>query len=161
MAVDIFLKIEGIDGESKDAQHTDEMECLSYSFGGHQSGTMHSGTGGGSGKVSIQDLTITKYVDKGTPNIFASLCSGKHQTEATLTLRKAGDPPVEYLIVKMKKVLVSGYSVAGSQGDERTIENISLNFEEVRLTYTPQADDGSAEAEIITGWNIAQNEAAA
>ena len=90
MAVDIFLKIKGIEGESKDASHKGDIDILGFSWSGSQSGTMHGGGGGGSGKVSVQDVSFSKYVDKASPNLIAYLCSGKHVTEATLIVRKAG-----------------------------------------------------------------------
>lgn len=161
MAVDIFLKIDGIDGESRDAGHTDEIDILAFNWGASQSGTMHGGGGGGSGKVSVQDVSFSKYVDKSTPNLVAYLCSGKHVAEATLTVRKAGETPVEYLKFKMTGILISNYSTGGSGGDDRMTETFSLNFKKFEVFYTPQADDGSAQAEIVTGWDVAANEAAA
>jgi type VI secretion system secreted protein Hcp len=90
MAVDMFLKIDDVKGESKDSKHKDEVDVLSWSWGMSQSGTMHAGSGGGAGKVNVQDLSLTKYVDKGSPNLMMSCCSGKHYKEALLTVRKAG-----------------------------------------------------------------------
>ena len=62
MAVDIFLKIEGINGEAQDTSHKKEIDVLAWSWGASQSGTTHSGGGGGSGKASFQDISITKNV---------------------------------------------------------------------------------------------------
>ena len=160
MAVDIFLKIKGIEGESKDASHKGEIDILGFSWSGSQSGTMHGGGGGGSGKVSVQDVSFSKYVDKASPNLIAYLCSGKHVTEATLIVRKAGDKPVEYLKFKMTGVLISSFSTGGSGGDDRLTETSCLNFKKFEVFYTPQAEDGTAGAEIAAGWDIAANEAA-
>jgi type VI secretion system secreted protein Hcp len=62
-----------------------------------QSGTTHMGGGGGAGKVNVQDLSLTKYVDKASPNLVMATCNGKHYKEALLTVRKAGEKPIEYL----------------------------------------------------------------
>ncbi|MCG8593608.1 MAG: type VI secretion system tube protein Hcp [Kiloniellales bacterium] len=160
MAVDIFLKIKGIEGESKDAKHKGDIDILGFSWGASQSGTMHGGGGGGSGKVSVQDVSFSKYVDKASPNLIAYLCSGKHVDEATLIVRKAGDKPVEYLKFKMTGVLISSFSTGGSGGDDRLTETFCLNFKKFEVSYTPQAEDGTAGAEIAAGWDIAANEAA-
>lgn len=161
MAVDMFLKLEGIDGESMDAQHGDEIDVLSWSWGASNSGTMHISKGGGAGKVSVQDINVVKYVDKASTAIIQAVAVGKHVPSATLTVRKAGgEEPVEYLVIEMKSVLVSSWQTGGSQGEERLTESITLNFEEFKTTYTPQDNDGTALASVDFGYNIAKNETA-
>ncbi len=159
MAVDIFIKIGDIKGESQDKTHKDEIEVLNWSWGMSQSGNMHTGTGGGAGKVSIQDLSLTKYVDKATPNLMMHCSSGKHVAKVTLTVRKAGgDAQVEYLIINLEEVLISSLSTGGSGSDDRLIENITLNFAKVTVDYQPQKADGTKEGGPIKyGWNIRSN----
>ncbi|MGG2398351.1 Hcp family type VI secretion system effector [Pseudomonas sp. SH1-B] len=159
MAVDIFIKIGDIKGESQDKTHKDEIEVLNWSWGMSQSGNMHSGTGGGAGKVSIQDLSLTKYVDKSTPNLMMHCSSGKHVPKVTLTVRKAGgESQVEYLIINLEEVLISSLSTGGSGSDDRLIENVTLNFAKVTVDYQPQKADGTKEGGPIKyGWNIRSN----
>ncbi|MFV9684301.1 Hcp family type VI secretion system effector [Pseudomonas sp. NY15367] len=159
MAVDIFIKIGDIKGESQDKTHKDEIEVLNWSWGMSQSGNMHTGTGGGAGKVSIQDLSLTKYVDKATPNLMMHCSSGKHVPKVTLTVRKAGgDAQVEYLIINLEEVLISSLSTGGSGSDDRLIENITLNFAKVTVDYQPQKADGTKDGGPIKyGWNIRSN----
>ena len=119
---------------------------------------MHSGMGGGSGKADIQDLSVTKYVDKATPKLARSCCSGNHFDEATLFVRKSGgDNPVDYLRIVMSPVIVTSVSSGGSGGDDRLMEDITLNFAKYELHYTPQLADGSADAEIDFTFNIEAN----
>ena len=158
MAVDMFLKIESkCDGESKDQEHADEIDVLAFSWGMTQSGSMHTGSGGGSGKVNVQDMSITKYLDKATTVLMQKCCSGKHFDRAILTCRKAGDTPIEYMKVTMEPVMVSSVSEGGSGGEDRQTENITLNFAKVWVEYTPQKDDGSPDAANELGWNIENN----
>lgn len=159
MAVDIFIKIGDIKGESQDKTHKDEIEVLNWSWGMSQSGNMHTGTGGGAGKVSIQDLSLTKFVDKATPNLMMHCSSGKHVPKVTLTVRKAGgDAQVEYLIINLEEVLISSLSTGGSGNDDRLIENVTLNFAKVTVDYQPQKADGTKEGGPIKyGWNIRSN----
>lgn len=159
MAVDMFIKIDDIKGESKDDKHKDEIDVLAWSWGMSQSGTTHSGSGGGSGKVAVQDISLTKYVDKASPNLIQYCCAGKHFKEATLVVRKAGGTPLEYIKITMSNGLVSGVSTGGSGGEDRLTENISLNFQSFKYEYTVQKDDGSGEAGPKAGWNMAQNKA--
>lgn len=157
MAVDMFLKIEGVEGESADDKHKGEIDVLSFSWGMSQSGSMHIAGGGGSGKVNVQDMSVTKYLDKATTVLMQSCCLGKHFTKATLTCRKAGGKPVEYLIVTMEEVLVTNISLGGSEQDDLQTEMISLNFGKVLVKYTPQAADGAAGAESELGFDIRAN----
>ncbi len=157
MAVDMFLKIDDVKGESQDDKHKDEVDVLAWSWGLSQSGTTHMGGGGGAGKVSVQDMSITKYVDKSSPNLMMATCNGKHYKEALLTVRKAGEKPLEYIKITMKEVLISSVSTGGSGGEDRITENISLNFAEFKVEYTPQKPDGSGDAAVEAAWNIAKN----
>jgi len=157
MAVDMFLKLDDIKGESRDDKHKDTIDVLAWSWGMSQTGTTHTGGGGGAGKVSVQDLHITKHVDKASPILELACCNGKHYKEALLTVRKAGEHPLEYLKITMKEVLISSYSTGGSGGGDRLTENLSLNFAEFKTVYTPQDASGKGGATIEAAYNIAKN----
>ena len=122
-----------------------------------QSGTTHTGGGGGAGKVNVQDLSFTKWIDKSSPNLMMACSNGKHFPKALLTVRKAGENPVEYVKITFENVLVTSVSTGGSQGEEQLTENVTLNFAKVKTEYTPQAADGTAEAAVEYGWNIPEN----
>jgi type VI secretion system secreted protein Hcp len=158
MAVDILLKLATVEGESKIAEHKLEIDVLSWSWGMSQSGTMHEGGGGGAGKVSVQDLSVTKYVDKSSTNLIRACCNGEHFKTAELIMRKAGKTPLEYYKVLMEKVMVTSVSTGGSGGEDRLTENVSLNFAEMEVIYTPQEDLGEAGGECNIRWSIQGNE---
>jgi len=162
MAVDMFLKITGeeVKGESKDSKHGGEIDVLAWSWGMTQSGSFHVGGGGGAGKVNIQDISITKYIDAATPNLMKACAAGTHFGNALLTVRKAGGEQEEYLTIAMEKVLVSSVSTGGSGGEDRLTENVTLNFAKVHTTYKTQEDVGSLAGGIEFVWNIEANTAA-
>ena len=157
MAVDMFLKFGDIKGEAQDDAHKDEWDILSWSWGMSQSGTTHMGGGGGAGKVAVNDLHITKYVDKASPNLHLACCTGKHYDQALLTIRKAGDKPVEYYKLTLEEVLVSSVSMGGQGSDDRLTENVTLNFAKFKSEYTPQKSDGSGDAAVEGTFHIAKN----
>ena len=159
MAVDMFLKLGDIKGESKDDKHKGEIDVLAWSWGMSQSGTMHMGTGGGAGKVSVQDLSFTKYSDKASPPIMAACTKGSHIDKAVLTVRKAGgDTPLEYYKITLEGVLISSFSTGGSGGEERFTEHVSLNFEKFHVEYQPQNAKGAKEGGVVeVKWNIPGN----
>jgi type VI secretion system secreted protein Hcp len=157
MAVDMFIKIKGIKGEAQDKVYKGEVDVLAWSWGLSQSGSFHIGGGGGGGKVSVQDLSFTKFVDKASTPLMLRCCNGEHIPEATLVVRKAGKNPLEYIKIKMEKILVTSVSTGGSGGEDRLTENVTLNFAKCHVTYTPQKEDGSADTAQEVGWDIAQN----
>jgi type VI secretion system secreted protein Hcp len=157
MAVDIFLKIDDVAGESKDDKHSGSIDVLAWSWGLSNAGNAHIGGGAGAGKVSVQDLSVTKYVDKGSTVLALACCNGKHFKQALLTVRKAGEKPLEYLKIKMEDVLISGLSTGGSGGEDRLTENVRFNFAKVTMEYAPQKQDGSGDATVKMGWNVAGN----
>ncbi|MGH7025064.1 MAG: Hcp family type VI secretion system effector [Caulobacteraceae bacterium] len=159
MAFDMFIKIGALKGESKDKVHKEEIDVLAWSWSLHNSGSAHVGGGTGSGKVSVSDLSFTKYVDKSTPDLALACCNGKHYDKAVLTVRKAGEHPLEYLVITMQHLIISSMSEGGSGGEDRLTENISLNFATVKIDYKEQLETGGAGAAPTMGWDIAANAA--
>jgi type VI secretion system secreted protein Hcp len=158
MAVDFFLKLGDIKGESVDKSFKDQIDVLAWSWGMSNSGTTHMGGGGGSGKVNVQDLSFTHYIDTASPNLMLACCNGTHYDEATLTLRKAGGTPLVYLTITLNEVLVTSCSTGGSGGEDRLTENVSLNFASYKVEYQPQDDKGAAKGGVISAeYNIAEN----
>ena len=158
MAVDMFLKIKGVDGESKDDKHKKDIDVLAWSWGLSNSGSAHTGGGAGAGKVNVQDLSVTKWMDSASPHLVLACASGKHYDEATLVCRKAGGSgPVEYLKIKLQEVLISSVSTGGSGGEDRLTENIVLNFAKFNFDFTPQDDKGAPGTAIPAGWDVAAN----
>lgn len=157
MAVDMFLKIDGIKGESFDAAHKDEIDVLAWSWGATQSGNAHTGGGGGSGKVSVQDVSITKYVDKASPLLLKACCNGQHIGEIDLVVRKAGEKPLEYMKLKLTDCLISSVSTGGAGGQDRLTENIAVNFAKFQMTYTAQDAKGGAAGEVPFAFDIKAN----
>ena len=157
MAMDMFIQIGALKGESKDKVHAGKTDVLAWSWGMSNSGSAHVGGGAGAGKVNVQDLSFTKYIDKTTPDLLLATCNGKHFPDALLIVRKAGEKPLEYLKIKMTDVLISSVSTGGSGGEDRLTENVTLNFAKVSFIYKPQKADGSGDADITMSWDIAGN----
>ncbi len=157
MAMDMFIKIGDIKGESKDSKHKEKIDVLAWSWGLSNSGNAQVGGGAGAGKVNVQDLSFTKYIDSATCPLMLAASNGKHYKEALLIVRKAGEKPLEYVKIKMEDVLITSVSTGGSGGEDRLTENVSLNFAKVSVDYTPQKQDGSADTTIPYSWDIAAN----
>jgi type VI secretion system secreted protein Hcp len=156
MAVDMFLELDGINGESVDSEHKGKIDILAWSWGIANTGTFQHGSGGGGGKSSFQDLAITKYIDSASPTLMLDCANGAHIAKGKISVRKAGgDKPLEYLTIELTKILISAYNTGGSGGEDRLTENINLNFAEVKVTYTPQTDKGGKDKPQVMSWDIA------
>ena len=160
MAVDMYLKIETIDGETTDFDMKKVKACdiLAWNWGVSNSGTAHMGGGAGSGKAVFQDLTCTKYIDAGSHALLLGCATGEHFTKATLTVRKAGKTQQKYVTITMNEVMITSVSTGGSGGEDRLTENLSLNFAKVKFEYFEQNEKGvvSSTAKAFT-YNIAEN----
>lgn len=147
-AVDYFLKLSDIEGESTDAKHAGEIDIESFSWGAANASSGPTGGGQGAGRVLLQDLHFVHKVDKASPNLFLFCANGAHIAKGSLVCRKAGKEQQEYLKIDMEKIYVTSVQVAGSQGDIVPSEQFSLSFDKVHFQYYPQKDDGTlAEAQ--------------
>jgi len=154
-AVDYFLKLDGIQGESKADKHKDEIDILSFSWGATQSGTFAGGGGGGAGKVSVQDFHFTMTNNKASPTLFSACCTGEHIKSGILTCRKAGKDQQEYMKVTMSDCLVSSFQTGGhGGGDVVPTDQISLNFAKIEVQYKEQDEKGQLKAPVTKWFSV-------
>jgi type VI secretion system secreted protein Hcp len=159
-AVDFFLKLDGIDGESTDETHVKWIEVESFSWGVSNPTTISSTTGGaGAGKAIPSDFSLVIPVSSASPKIFLKVVSGQFIDSATLSARKAGGRgSTEFLKYDFDTVFVSSLTTEGS-GDV-PMEQISLRFAKVEVAYTPQKADGSPGLPITAAWDFLKNASA-
>ena len=154
-AVDYFLKMDGIKGESADSKHKDEIDLESWSWGETQTGTFSGGGGGGAGKVSMQDFQFVIKVNTSSPKLLKACASGEHIKSAVLTCRKAGKEQQEFLKVTMSDLLVSSFQTSGSShGDEVPTDQVSLNFAKIEYQYKDQKSDGTLGGTTKAGYDV-------
>lgn len=153
-AVDMFLDLgTQIPGESVDKAHPKQIDVLAWSWGASSTSSALTGAG----KVTLQDISITKYVDKATPKLLMACAAGQPISQATLYVRKAGEIPFEYIKITLSDVYVTSITSGGSGGEDRLTENISLSISKFEYKYTPQRPDGTADTSIITRWDVLAN----
>jgi len=163
MAVDLFLKIDGIEGESQKKGHEKEIDIVSFNFGAAQHGSFHTGgAGGGSGKAEIRDISIVKEVDKSSPLLFKACAQGKHIPTVIIYSQKAGDgsAPLTYYQIKMVDVLVSDVHNTGASSGDGIMESVTFNCAKVTFDYQAQNAQGGKDGGVVTAYyDIRQNEA--
>lgn len=154
--VDYFLKLEGVEGESQDSKHKNEIEIDSFSWGATNMGTASHGGGMGAGRVQMQDFNFTMRVNKSSPKLMLMCANGSHIKSAVLTCRKAGKEQQEYLKVTFGDLLVSSYQTNGTGAAAGVIpmDQIALNFAKVEFEYKEQKPDGTLGGAIKSHYDM-------
>ncbi len=134
----MFLKMQGVAGESGDAEHKGEVEVVSWSWGMQAPAAI---AGAHAGKSTLSELRIVKRVDHSSPTLMKYLRWNKLVSLATLTVRKAGKTPLEYFKIELENVRVTSLTVE-SEATE-LVERVHLGFSKVRVTYPPQDATGA------------------
>lgn len=160
MAVDIFLKIEGIDGESTDDAHDKWIELESCNQGVSQPVSAASATGGRTGgRADFEHLRITKTVDAATPDLCIACCSGKHIPKVEVEFCLATEDKHKFLKFELENVIVSSISSGGSGGEYGTKpqETVTFAFGKIKWEYTPIDDTGKPGAAVDRTWSLEKN----
>ena len=108
MAFDVFIKIDGIPGESSDDKHKEWIEVLGFSHQIEQpaSSTASSVGGATAERVNHGSFNFTHSFDKATPKLLEACCTGKHIKEVTVEFCRAGGDKVKYMEIKLEQVLI-------------------------------------------------------
>jgi len=158
MAFDSFLKVDGAPGESKDDQHKDWIEVMSFAHGVNQpaSSTVSSSGGATAERANFEPLTITKEVDKSSPKLYEAGFTGRHIKEVILEVCRSGGDKQRYLEIRMENVLVSGFRQGG--GNEFPTEQVTFAPGKITMTYSQQKrEDGALGGSVATGWDLQTN----
>ena len=155
-AVDYFLKIDGIQGESKNATHKGEIDLESWSWGEAQSHPAAVGGAAGTAKVTMNDFSFTTRLSKASPMLFLKCAEGSHIKAAWLTAHRGASKAADYFLKwTFSDLLISSYQT-GAAGDV-PIDQVSFNFAKIEVEYKPQKPDGSLAGSIKSGWDAAAN----
>jgi len=141
MAIDFFLKIDSIRGESADAKHKGEIDLISFSWGASPP------TERPPARAAIRDFSIVKAVDSASPLLLQAACQGTSQGRALFVARKAGDAQVEYIKITFTDVIVSSVSWTGSA--EGPMEAVTLGYRTAEVAVTPIDATGKPGAAVV------------
>jgi len=144
MSNDVFIKINGITGESEDAEHPGEIQVANWTWKMSQRSSMMSGSGGGAAKATVEDLVFFHQVDRASPNLMSYCLTGKHIDQCALTMRKSGGVPLDFLRITMYDVIVTGVEMGPN------FEQVSLSFSRVKHEYIIQNQLGGSKG-VVTG----------
>lgn len=157
MSIDMFMRVDGASGESKDSNHVGWTDISSFTWGATQPGNMGVGGGGGAGKVAFNDLTVVAPIDKSTPALLKYCSSGKHLPTVELSVCKAGGSQIEYAKIILTEVLVTSIDYTGAKTGDVLGVTYTFQAAQVKQQYWEQTAQGSKGAEISAAWDIKQN----
>ena len=154
-------------GETQDAdyQKLSAFEILSFELGAENVINIGSiSGGGGAGKATFKEFTVTKKTDSSSTQLFSALCTGLHLTDVVIDLRRSGGAAKAmksggvFMKFDMRLVMVQDISWSGSDGDDVCEETVIFQFGAIAISYTPQGQDGKEKTPLKTMWSRVKNE---
>ncbi|MBJ7310776.1 Hcp family type VI secretion system effector [Rugamonas sp. CCM 8940] len=160
MAIDVYLYIDGIKGESADDRHKDWIECKSVSWGVEQPKSATASTGGGhtAERCEHRDIVISKLADLSSPILLQTCAAGRTIPKARFEFMRADaqGERVKYYEIEIENVLIGAVSPSVDEGDILT-EQVGFKFSKVRWKYTQQKITGGAGGNTSGGWDLSSN----
>jgi type VI secretion system secreted protein Hcp len=155
MSVDYYLKLDGIEGEAVSTGFEKQIQLLSFSWGGSQT-TSVAGTGGsGAGKVDLSDLSVMKYYDKSSPQVFKALVTGTHIKTGVLSATKAGGGGKPFLKISLGELFVTSNQISASS--EIPTESVSFSYNTIKVEYSTQNEQGILTAVGAVNYDVKTN----
>ena len=158
MSYEIFIKMDGIKGESRDAKHEGEIDVLSWSWGVTNLSSEIAGKAGrAAGKAKSSDLNFSHRIDLASPSLIKACASGRHLKEAVVTVQKAGPERQQFLVIKLYDVIVKSVETGVDALEDSMTENVALSFSRMEFVYNEQNSDGTPGSSNKIFWDIKSN----
>jgi type VI secretion system secreted protein Hcp len=155
MAVDFFLKLDGIQGESQNEKFKNQIQLLSWNWGAANVSSV-SGTGGsGAGKADLTDFNFMTYFDKSTPKFFKNLTEGTHIKTGSMSAVKSGAKGAPYLTVNFQEIFITSVQISGA-GENPSV-SISFTYNEMKIEYKEQDNAGNLTSTGAVTYNLKEN----
>lgn len=168
---DIFLKLDGIEGESTTKGHAKEIEVVSYDQSIDATLYRDGSGGSGVGKSTFSGVRFRKLLDSASIPIALGCASGRHIASARFAFRRPS-PPLDFYVVTLEDVLVTHTGQCASTGTQHPLafetlpqspsgaallEEVTLHFGLIRWTYRAIGPKGQALPPITGGWDVKAN----
>jgi type VI secretion system secreted protein Hcp len=155
MANEYFLKIDGIDGESKREGAEKHIDIESYSWGESQSGSHTVGAHETAGKVDMQPFSFVTKMSSASPKLFLKCATGEYIDKAVFIARKAlGTKQETFLKWTLKDIIVSSYNTNGAGGDGIPMDSFTLAYTGIEIEYKPEEGKNKLGAAVTAGYDL-------
>lgn len=155
MAVDFFLDLGDIKGESLDDKHKNQITVMSFSWGASQTTSVSGSGGSGAGKASLADLSIMKNYDVASSPLYKALLLGQHLPTGTLTAVKSGGSGDPFLTITLSELFVTSIQVSGSS--EVPMESVSFSYNHIKTEYAQQDETGKLNVKAAITYDLKAN----
>lgn len=154
----IFLKLSGITGESKDTNHKEWIEVMNVNYSVFSPSSADIGGGSSAGTADPGDLTLMAFMGAHTPDMTQRQFQGKHFDEATFEFMKQGgaDTGKKFFTIKLKEVFITHYS-PGDAGGQEPMESYGLTYNDIEIDYLKQNEKGNTVSVGTIGYNRKEN----
>jgi len=180
-----YIKFDGIVGESQDKDHDGWSEIVSFSQPIIQPGGGATGASRRRGDVVLEDIVVVKQLDKASPKLAESICKGKVFPKVEIHLTGPSDGSTclgTFYVYELNNAMITSYKVSGSnplayaliapvpditmpstgpfivQAVDAPMEVLSLNFEEIKVTYTECDSSGKSKGNVEYSWKVEEGE---
>jgi type VI secretion system secreted protein Hcp len=153
---DVYVKFAGIDGEVEDADHKNWCEVIAFDQAQMMQLTDTSPFRGRAAPL-FDDIRIVKTIDKASPKLAEAVCTANiyPTVEIHVTAPVYGTDRVTYLAYELRNVLITSYAVGvTSQSEDVPFEEVTLSFENIKMTYTEFDANGKAKGNIEYEWTL-------
>jgi type VI secretion system secreted protein Hcp len=154
----IFMKIDGIDGDATEENHKKWIEVTLFELEGMRAMDTKVGYGGRreASLAELKDLHIVKHLDSASPKLLVESLAGKDGKKVDIHFVTAASPAMTYLEIKLENVLVSGYHLlSGEEAGSEPQENVELNFTKIEYKYTPRDALNKPGSPVATSFDVA------
>lgn len=160
MSAQMFLKLDGIAGQTTVEGVAKQIECLSFSHGiSHPMTFGPSNAARTAGRPNHQDFIITKYLDESSPKLIEHCNRGEDVKTATFTFSQSDGPSGKVTplwVVTMTKAIINSISTGGG-GSEIPVETLTLNYTTIKWEFKAQTEDATKKGTAATGWDLTKN----
>ena len=159
-ASEIFMKVDGIPGDSTDDKHKNEIVLANYAYSFFQTGATSTGGGGGVGRLTVTPFTVTKFIDSSSPRLALACASGQHFRQVDIVVREVSRDQVEFIKFKLEDVTITSFNASFNKeysANTAPIEQVQLTFAVIEMSFIPVKADGSAGTEVKMRWDVRRN----
>ena len=150
----MFMQVSGVDGESTDSDHKDWIEVLSFSMGMTLPGGGATGPSRRRGDVVVEDIVVVKELDKSSPKLMDKCVKGAVIPLLVIDVCRSNvdGSRLVYYKYELQNVMITSFYANGSTSDDRPTETVTLNFEEIKVTYTETDSTGKSKGNVEFTW---------
>jgi type VI secretion system secreted protein Hcp len=160
MAIDVYLSIDGIKGESTDSAHQGWIEVTAAQWGVKQPKSATASTAGGhtAERCEHKSIALSKLADLASPILMQTCSAGRTMPKAKLEFMRADSDgkPVKYYEVELENVLIGSVDQVVHAGTGLH-DSFTLKFAKVKWKYTQQKISGGTGGNTAGGWDLSTN----